>query len=79
MRTDPQPRPPWVEYPGFPPGDPFWRQAGEPWLAYVWDPFWQALPEADRAAYLAAWPPPADWQAFYLDPVYRAWDESLDD
>lgn len=32
--------PPWVKYPGYSPGDAFWRQSGEYWYAYVWMPYW---------------------------------------
>lgn len=62
-----EPKPPWVAYPGIPPDEFFWREAGEPWLNLVWRPFWNALDEAGRERYLTRWPPPDVWRADFLD------------
>ena len=50
--------PPWVEYPGFPPYDTFWRQSGEYYLFDVWQPFWNNLSSRDKEKVLKRWPMP---------------------
>jgi|GEM_PF-4846290 len=71
--------PPWVEYPGFPPGDFFWREAGEPWRTLVWEPYYNSLDAAQQAAYLERWKVPDDWRQYYFDPELRKWWESTDE
>lgn len=63
----PRIRPPWVSYPGIPPDDFFWREAGEPWLSLVWRPYWNGLDAAARKSCLTRFPPPADWRTSLLD------------
>lgn len=71
--------PPWIKYPGFPPGDIFWRQSGEAWFAYAWEPYWKSLTLPEQAGYLKKWNVPEIWWEFYFDPEYQAWLESTDD
>jgi len=63
--------PPWVKYPGYPPGDMFWRQTGEEWFCSVWKPFWYSLTITGQNKYLVRWEVPRDWQDFYFDPAFR--------
>lgn len=72
-------QPPWVEYPGYGPGDPFWRQTGEPFFTLVWRPFYDSLNEAEQTAYLIRWNVPEQWQKFYFDQEWREWLESTDE
>ena len=53
--------PPWIEYPNFPPNDMFWRQSGEYYLSYVWEPFWNNLSNQEREIVLKRWPMPQEW------------------
>jgi hypothetical protein len=71
--------PPWVEYPGFPPGDFFWREAGEPWLTQVWEPYWKSLSPEQLEEYLQRWNVPDAWRMLYFDPAFREWLDSVDD
>jgi len=71
--------PPWVEYPGFPPADGFWRQSGEAWLNHVWRPYFDALTADEQASYLERWKVPDDWRLFYFDPEFQKWLESTDE
>ena len=71
--------PPWVEYPGYGPGDTFWRQTGEPFLSLVWQPYYESLGEAEKEAYLKQWNVPQDWQDFYFDKRWRDFLESTDE
>ncbi len=71
--------PPWVKYPGFPPGDPFWRQSGEIWFVYVWEPYWNSLTATQQEEYLKTWNVPSEWWDFYFDPEFRAWLDTVDD
>jgi hypothetical protein len=57
--------PPWIEYPGYPPGDTFWRQSGEAWFAYIWEPFWKQLNAQEQQDYLTQWNAPQEWRLFY--------------
>ena len=59
--------PPWIKYPNYPPYDTFWRQAGEYWFAYVWEPFWLNLTPSEQANYVQKWNPPQVWMNFYFD------------
>jgi len=70
--------PPWVKYPGFAPGDPFWRQTGEAWLTLVWRPFWDSLSTEAQEAYLAHWRVPEDWRLYYFDAAFLKWLEDVD-
>lgn len=72
--------PPWIKFPGFPPYDGFWRQAGEYWLAYEWVPYWESLTEDEKEDYLVRWQVPEVWRQFsvYLNPEFEKWLESLD-
>lgn len=58
-------KPPWIEYPGYPPGDGFWRQSGEAWFAYVWEPFWNKLTDQEQRDYLNRLNAPVEWRSFY--------------
>lgn len=71
--------PPWVEFPGHPPGDIFWRQEGSIWFAYVWKPYWDSLKAEEQETYLKRWDVPADWQRYYFDPEFQAWLSTVDD
>jgi len=71
--------PPWVEYPAYGPGDTFWRQTGEPFMALVWEPYYTSLSEAEQEAYLVRWKVPEEWQDFYFDKKFREWLESTDE
>jgi hypothetical protein len=71
--------PPWSEYPGFPPGDMFWREAGQPWLVYVWEPFWKSLTPERQQDYLRRWNVPDVWRMFYFDSAFREWLDSVDE
>ena len=71
-------RPPWVELPGFPPGDFYWRDAGQPWFNEVWETYWKSLTTEEQADYLSQWKVPETWRMFYFDPIFRKWLESTD-
>jgi hypothetical protein len=71
--------PPWVTYPDYPPGDGFWRQAGEPWLTMVWRPYWDSLDRGQQADYLTRWKVPGDWRRFYFDAEFVGWLDTVDD
>jgi len=77
---DKQPPAPWVKYPGFPPFDGFWRQTGEYWLAYVWEPYWNALSLEEKEAYLQRWDVPDVWREYsaYINPEFAKLLESID-
>ena len=68
--------PPWVEYPGFSPGDAFWRQSGETWLRENWQPFWRGLTGEEQRAYLNRWNAPPVWRLFCTGAVERWLDEA---
>ena len=55
-------KPPWVVYPEFPPGDGFWRQAGEGYYAYGWLPYLTSLSPDEKHAYFTRWPVPPEWR-----------------
>lgn len=77
-----QPReiePPWAKYPGYPPGDTFWRQTGEAWLTWVWRPYWDSLDAAHKSAYLERWRVPEVWSRYYFDEDFAQWLESVDE
>lgn len=55
--------PPWQAFPEYSPVSAGWRQGnGEYWMMRVWSPFWNSLPEAERALYLERWAAPAEWR-----------------
>ena len=70
---NPEIQPPWISYPGLPLGHFFWRDAGQPWFAYVWEPFWLSLNPQQQADYLVRWQPSDVWREFYFDPEFRNW------
>lgn len=72
--------PPWVMHPGFSPSDGFWRQSGEAWFHYVWNPFWNTLSVSEKEEYLLRWKVPEEWCLFcpQINPGYAAWLDSLD-
>ena len=73
-------RPPWVVHPGFGPGDGFWRQTGEAWMAQVWEPFWAGLSAGQREAYHAHWRTPQEWRDFHFaGSDFQNWLDSVDD
>jgi GNAT superfamily N-acetyltransferase len=71
--------PPWIEYPGYPPYDGFWRQPGEAWFFYVWLPYWQSLSDEEKKRYLDRWEVPPVWlsQCAYINLEYAAYLDSL--
>lgn len=71
--------PPWIKYPGYPPGDPFWRQTGENWFLLFWEPFWKSLTIGEQEEYLAKWAVPKEWELYYFDSSFREWLESIDE
>ncbi|MCA0404261.1 MAG: hypothetical protein LCH30_10810 [Proteobacteria bacterium] len=71
--------PPWISFPGFPPGDCFWRQSGELWFVYVWKPFWDLLSASQKDEYLKDWDVPFEWKKFYLDDEFQKWLETTGD
>lgn len=72
MAADPRPAPPWLEYPGSEPTWGGWRQGySQTWFEERWLPFWLALVEQVRAAYLADFPPPDEDWAWYAHEVWR--------
>jgi hypothetical protein len=71
--------PPWVKFPGFPPGDGFWRHSGEIWFKEVWEPYWEALSSEGRERYLEQWAVPKVWRDFYFDRKFQQWLDSVDD
>ena len=71
--------PPWVKYPGYGPGDGFWRQSGEGWLKDVWQPYFESLNEEQQRVYLMRWSVPQDWRSFYFDREFQAWLNTVDD
>ena len=64
-------KPPWIKYPDYPPYDTFWRQAGESWLAYVWEPYFQRLTPNQKKQYLQKWKVPKVWNDFYFDTQWQ--------
>lgn len=71
--------PPWILYPGFPPGDFYWRDAGQPWLTEVWEPYWKSLSPVEQQDYLSRWRVPDSWRNFYFDTAFRDFLNSVDD
>ena len=71
--------PPWVAFPGYPPGDGFWRQSGENWLRYIWEPYWNALSPERKKEYLEKWMVPKEWHDFYFDQSFNQWLHSVDE
>lgn len=71
--------PPWIKYPGYAPGDGFWRQSGEAWLNDVWQPYFDSLTEEDQAEYLRRWNVPENWRKFYFDKEFQNWIDTVDD
>jgi hypothetical protein len=71
--------PPWREYPGYPPGDPFWRQSGQAWLEEIWQPYWQSLTLEAQREYLERWKVPDVWRMIYFDPAFGRWLDEVDE
>jgi hypothetical protein len=71
--------PPWVKHPEYPPGDTFWRQAGEAYFIRVWRPYWDSLDAAAQRNYLERWSVPEVWRRFYFDEEFTKWLDSVDD
>jgi hypothetical protein len=78
-KTTGEPAPPWARHPEYPPGDTFWRQAGEAYLTLVWRPYWESLDAAAQDAYLERWNVPEVWRRFYFGEEFAKWLESVDD
>lgn len=57
--------PPWMTFPEFSPFDFFWRDAGQPWFCYIWDPFWKKMSKEEQNQYLDIWNAPETWRFFY--------------
>ncbi|MGI4811666.1 MAG: hypothetical protein ACRYF2_26640 [Janthinobacterium lividum] len=69
-----EPIPPWGVNPGAP-YQSFWIESGTPHVHSTWMPFWNALGEAERDAYLTRFPPPAGWDRFLEDvAMHEEWD-----
>lgn len=71
--------PPWKQFPGYPPGDLFWRQSGEIWFYYVWKPYWDSLNQIEQESYLEYWSVPNVWKDYYFDPEWQKFLESCDE
>jgi len=71
--------PPWVKFPGYHPFDFFWREAGQAWLVYIWEPFWKKLSPEEQNDYLKRYDVPEEWQLFYFDPDFQSWLDHVDD
>lgn len=71
-------QPPWIMYPGYPPGDTFWRQAGDLWFNYSWKHYWDSLSETEKNEYLIRWNVPTDWSSFYFNKDFQQWLEDVD-
>lgn len=54
-------KPPWAVYPGYPPGDIFWRQEGEPYWGYSWIPYLKGLSQEEKNRYWQRWTLPPEW------------------
>jgi hypothetical protein len=72
-------KPPWVAFPGYGPGDTFWRQTGESYMATLWEPYYEGLSEEDKGAYLKRWEVPEEWWRFHFDPAWREFMERADE
>ncbi len=72
-------RPPWIEYPGFGPGDGFWRQSGEYFFSEEWRPYYDSLSSEQQAEYLKYWEVPPLWRDYYFDPEWQEFLEHVDD
>jgi hypothetical protein len=58
-------RPLWVAFPRIPWGSIGWRMGFGETHANAWIPWFKALPDAEREAYISQWPEPEDWRGFY--------------
>jgi hypothetical protein len=54
--------PPWIAFPRQDSYSGFWKQSGEPWMASVFRPFWEALDSRAKSEYLERWSAPDDWR-----------------
>ncbi len=72
-------RPPWIEYPDYPPYDTFWRQSGQLWFKYLWEPYWHNLSAEQQEKYLRRWNVPQMWHDFYFDTTWHDFLETLED
>jgi hypothetical protein len=57
--------PPWIKYPQYAPCDFFWRQSGELYFQYVWQPFWMNADSLTKVQILKEFPMPRQWQSWY--------------
>lgn len=71
--------PPWILFPGYPPGDGFWRQSAEGWFTFIWRPFWEKLSPMEQVKYLHRWKVPDEWRLFYFDSDFKKWLEKAED
>lgn len=78
MNPEHEIEPPWVKYPSYPPGDTFWRQSGEPWFVYVWQPYWDSLNSQAQDDYLVKWKAPESWR-LHFSSDFQKWLYSEDD
>ena len=78
MRNEKEIEPPWVKYPGYSPGDGFWRQSGELWIQNIWEPYWKSLNPTEQNEYLKKWAVPNKWRDYYFNPDFHAWLEKID-
>lgn len=69
---------PWIKYPGYPPGDTFWRQSGELWFSLLWLPYWQSLDAQQQTDYLNKYNVPDVWRDYYFDQEFQEWLRSTD-
>lgn len=68
--------PPWAAFPEIPPGDYFWREAGEHWYDEIWAPYWKSLTYEERKNYLDKWNVPVVWKC-YCPQINPHWDNFL--
>lgn len=54
-------RPPWIVYPGIPPGDIFWRFGGESYMHTVFQAHWKSLTDQNKKEYLERWEATGEW------------------
>jgi hypothetical protein len=72
-------RPPWIEYPGFESYDGFWRQSGQAWMVYIWEPYYQSLDPGQQAEYLEHWKVPQSWLETRFNPAWWEIDQENDE
>jgi hypothetical protein len=54
--------PPWEAFPQYDSYSGFWKQGGEFWIAQAFAPFWKALNDGQKAAYIEKWQASPEWR-----------------